>query len=101
MSAAPAADSPTVKGDPAVGVNTPVTELIWNTQMAGADSLPTNKKRPNGSEATSSAVPTPPGNVNGVPVIAVSAPVWRSMLYPATVAEPVGTYRNCLFTIIM
>src|SRR4030081_3112820 len=81
-----------LKGDPAVSVNAPVVALIWKTQMAPLVSLPTNKNRPSGSVHAPSVVPPDPVAVNGLPGIAVSAPLLRSMLNPSTVEFPMGTY---------
>jgi hypothetical protein len=91
-----------VKGDPAVSVRAPVAALIRKTQMSPLVSLPTNKNRPCGSVHAPSVV-APPDTVavNGLPGIAVSAPVVRAMLNPSTVELPVGTYTYFLVTSMM
>src|SRR5260370_20009318 len=91
-----------VKGDPAVSVRAPVAALIWKTQMSPLLSLPTNKNRPCGSVHAPSVVAAPDAvAVNGLPGIAVSAPVERAMLNPSTVEFPVGTYTYFLVTSMM
>src|SRR5258708_27947488 len=91
-----------VKGDPAVSVRAPVAALIWKTQMSPLLSLPTNKNRPCGSVHAPSVVAAPDAvAVNGLPGIAVSAPVERAMLNPSTVDFPLGTYTYFLVTSIM
>ena len=80
-----------VKGDPAVSVKAPVVGLILKTQMSPLPSLPTNRNRPWGSLHAPSVVPLDPVTVNGLPEMAVSAPLFRSILNPSTAVLCVGT----------
>src|SRR5260370_19928204 len=93
-----AATTPVVKGDPAVSVKAPVVALIRKTQMSPLPSLPTNRNRPCGSLHAPSVVPPDPVAVNGLPGMAVSAPVVRATLNPSIDEFPVGTYTYFFFT---
>src|SRR5258708_32727822 len=93
-----AATTPVVKGDPAVSVKAPVVALIRKTHISPLASLPTNRNRPCGSLHAPSVVPPDPVAVNGLPGMAVSAPLLRSILNPSTFEFPAGTYTYFLVT---